>query len=282
MALNRACLGKAYPSVTSEVSGAAIEQYARACNDDNPRYFNETDGIVAPPMFAVTATWIALISALTDPALRADLLRLLHRAQDMAFFRPIRPGDVINSTARIVAIETIAGGETIALELDARDDRDKAVSKAVFTAFIRGRRDSAQAMESKSEPIDERGEPCLAVTQTIDRDQTFRYAEASGDRNPIHVDDNVAKMAGLPGIIVHGLCTMALTAKVIVDGLCEHDPLRLRRLAVRFSRPVFPGDQITTSVWPSAGNGRRVFTYETRNPAGFAVLRDGIAEISPP
>ena len=46
----------------------------------------------------------------------------------------------------------------------------------------------------------------LRVSQDIDPDQTFRYAEASGNRNPIHVDENVAKMAGPPGIVVHGLC----------------------------------------------------------------------------
>ncbi|MGH7915899.1 MAG: MaoC/PaaZ C-terminal domain-containing protein [Candidatus Binataceae bacterium] len=282
MALNRACIGKAYPSVTAEVTRAAIENYARACNDDNPRYFDQTAGIIAPPLFAVTVTWIALIGALTDPVLRADLLRLLHRAQDMEFFRPIRPGDVINSNARIVAIETVAGGETIALELDAKDDRGEAVSKAVFAAFIRGRRDNDRAMEGKkAESIEQRGEPWLTVSQKIDRDQTFRYAEASGDRNPIHVDDKVAKMAGLPGVIVHGLCTMAFTSKVMIDTLCDGDPLRLRRLAVRFSRPVFPGDQISTRVWPSSAEEHRVFTYETCTPEGLIVIRDGVAEISP-
>jgi acyl dehydratase len=119
----------------------------------------------------------------------------------------------------------------------------------------------------------------LVVAQTIDRDQTTRYAEASGDRNPIHVDKNVARMAGLPGIIVHGLCTMALTAKVLVDHLYNGEPTRLKRLAVRFSRPLFPGDTITTRVWSEANrNGRRVDAYETYNAEGLAVIRHGIAE----
>ncbi|HTY54432.1 MAG TPA: MaoC/PaaZ C-terminal domain-containing protein, partial [Candidatus Binataceae bacterium] len=112
-------------------------------------------------------------------------------------------------------------------------------------------------------------------------DQTFRYAEASGDLNPIHVDENVARMAGLPGIIVHGLCTMAFTSKVIIDNLCGGDPARLKRLRVRFARPVFPGQTITTKVWQDgATDGRRVYAYETYNPEGRAVIRDGVAEVA--
>jgi acyl dehydratase len=122
----------------------------------------------------------------------------------------------------------------------------------------------------------------LTVEQTIDRDQTFRYAEASGDRNPIHVDENVAKMAGLPGIVVHGLCTMAFASKVMIDGLCGGDPVRLKRLRVQFSRPVFPGQSITTRVWAGGERaGRRAYAFETYNPEGMAVIRGGIAEIAP-
>jgi acyl dehydratase len=108
-------------------------------------------------------------------------------------------------------------------------------------------------------------------------------------------------MAGLPGIIVHGLCTMAFTAKVIVDHLCAGDPTRLKRLAVRFSRPVFPGDTITTKVWPAldpaelrdaaavcdpirsaaVSDSLRTYAYETCNAEGLVVIRDGLAGISP-
>src|SRR5271167_2775647 len=98
MPLNRACLGKPYPPAVTEVTREALQNYARACNDDHPRYFDPAvpGGIVAPPMFAVVATWIPVISAMTDPELRADLLRLLHTGQEMEFLAPIRPGDQIS------------------------------------------------------------------------------------------------------------------------------------------------------------------------------------------
>jgi acyl dehydratase len=292
MPLNQACLGKIYPPITTEVTLDALQNYARACNDDHPRYFDAgvPGGIVAPPMFAVVVTWLSVITVMTDPELRADLLRLLHVAQDIEFLAPIRAGDSITSTGKVASIETHQSGETMALELVARNARGEAVTRIVFTVFIRGRRSAASAAESKADEAipqdsDDRGgrsAPLVTVAQTIDPDQTVRYAAASGDHNPIHIDANIAKMAGLPGIIVHGLCTMAFTARVIVDGLCAGDPARLKRLVVRFSRPVRPGDTITTRVWPAgARDGRRIFTYETATPDGFAVIRSGVAEVSP-
>jgi acyl dehydratase len=283
MPLNRACLGKSYPPAVTVVTREAIQNYAQACNDDNPHYFDSSlaGGIIAPPMFAVVVTWIPVISAMTDPELRADLLRLLHTGQEMEFLAPIRSGDRISATARIEVIESAPGGESLALELGASNQRGEAVNRTRFTVLIRGRRAPEPRSASSSETL-QRGTPLAVVTQTIDRDQTFRYAEASGDRNPIHVDENVAKMAGLPGIIVHGLCTMAFVCRAVIDQLCAGDPLSLKRLAVNFSRPVFPGDSIITSIWPADDiNGRHISSFGTVNSEGLAVIRNGIAEVSP-
>ena len=148
----------------------------------------------------------------------------------------------------------------------------------LFNAFIRGGgRGGADA--KIVEP--QRGEPLVTVAQQVDKDQTYRYKEASGDFNPIHVDENFAKMAGLPGIIVHGLCTMAFTSKVIIDKVCGGDPTKLKRLRVRFSRPVLPGQIITTKVWlDGERDSRKIYAFETYNPEGRAVIRGGLAEIA--
>jgi acyl dehydratase len=286
MPLNKALLGKRYPASTTEVTLDALQKYARAYNDDNPHYFDPAapGGIVAPPMFAVVVTWIPVIAAITDPELHADLLRLLHSAQEMEFLAPIRPGDVITADARIASIEKSSGGETMTLWLEASNQKGTPVNHTAFTVFIRGRREpggsGADSPRSSGGEAD-RGELLMSVAQTIDPDQTFRYAEASGDRNPIHIDDNVAKMAGLSGIVVHGLCTMAFTSKVMIDHLCGGDPIRLKRLEAHFSRPVRPGETITTHIWRTGErNGYAAYGYETRNVQGAAVIRGGIAEVS--
>ena len=84
-------------------------------------------------------------------------------------------------------------------------------------------------------------------------------------------------MAGLPGIINHGMCTMAIAVKGAVDGLAGGDPTRVKRVAVRFSKPVFPGEEITTRFWEEGSAGdSKTYGFETYNPDGAAVIKNGI------
>ncbi|HUY17848.1 MAG TPA: MaoC/PaaZ C-terminal domain-containing protein [Candidatus Binataceae bacterium] len=284
MALNKSCIGREYPAVETRVTREAIRDYALACNDDNPRYLDPAiaGGIVAPPLFGVTVTWESLLRASGDPEVGVDVMRLLHGEQDMEFAGPIRPDDLITSRSRIALIETRATGEALDIELTAHNQHRDPVLRAITGIFIRGaRRERSAPVAGAAEPTRPAGEPLLVTSQTIDRDQTVRYAQASGDRNPIHVDENVARMVGLPGIVVHGLCTMAFVARVMVDGLCDRDPARLKLLRVRFARPVFPGQTINTLVWSDGEHaGRPRYAFETYNPDGQAVIRGGIAEIA--
>ena len=280
MPLNKELVGKEYPPTTAEATLDAMQNYARAYNDDNPAFFESprAGGIVAPPMFAVVAMWPAILGVVGDPDLKVDVVRLLHGEQDMEFARPIRPGDKITAIARVASIETKASGETLVIEINATNQAGVQVNRTLFNAFIRG---GGRGGSDPRVAEPQRGEPMVSVAQQVDRDQTYRYKDASGDFNPIHVDENFAKMAGLPGIIVHGLCTMAFSSKVIIDKLCGGDPLKLKRLRVRFTRPVLPGQVITTKVWPDGeGDRRKIFAFETLNPEGRAVIRGGLAEVA--
>ena len=282
MALNRTCIGKRYPAAETAVSREAMEQYARAYDDDNPFYFDDrkAGAIIAPPMFGVVPIWKSILQVVADPEVGADILRLVHSEHDVDFLSPIRPGDVITSAAKILSIESRPTGETMAIEIPASNQGGELVQKTLFTVFIRARGRGRSEIEAR-EQEPERGQPIAVVSNQIAQDQTVRYAQASGDFNPIHLDAKVAAMAGLPGIVVHGLCTMAFCSKVIVGSACEGDPRRLGRLRVRFVRPVLPGQNITTTVWASGeGGGRRRYDFETVNPERRPIIGGGLAEVT--
>lgn len=97
--------------------------------------------------------------------------------------------------------------------------------------------------------------PPLELSYPVDQNQTFRYAEASGDHSIYHLDDAAARAAGFPGIIVHGLCTMAFIGRAAIEAVTAAEPSRLRRFAVRFSRPLFPGERLTTRIWADGEGG---------------------------
>jgi acyl dehydratase len=89
------------------------------------------------------------------------------------------------------------------------------------------------------------------LTVTLRREDLVRYAGASGDFNPIHWSDRMAAALGLPGVIAHGMLTMATAARVVTDWL--DDPADLVEYGVRFTKPVVvPDDDKGATVTFSA------------------------------
>ena len=275
MGLNTALIGKEYDAKTYEVTADAIEKYARATNDHNDRYF-AGDESVASPIFPIVPAFQFLAEAGMDPELQADLLRLVHGEEEHILLKPIKPGDTLTVKPVIESIEQKETGETFTVKVDVTNQDGEDVATLRATSFIRG---SGSGSGKKKAASGE--EPARDIvyeeTTKVDEDQTFRYAEASGDNNPIHVDANIAKMAGLPGIINHGMCTLAIATKGAVDGLAGGDPTKITRVAARFSKPVFPGQELTTKFW-AEGDG--TYGFETYNPDGAAVIKNGAVEIA--
>lgn len=274
MGLNAGLAGKRFEPSTYEVTHAAIEAYARATNDFNPGYFG--DDPVASPVFPIVPVMPAFMAAAADPDLGADLLRLVHGAQEHVLHRPLRPGDVVAVASVLESVDTGDGNESFTVAASVTDERGPAaLVRGTMVIRQQGRSRARPAAPKAPEPADR---PVVhEETSVIDDDQTFRYADASGDRNPIHLDDEVARAAGLPGIVNHGMCTMAMAVKAAVDGLAGGDPARIARVAARFRRPVFPGQEITTRLWRGGGGA---FEFETYGPSGRPVITGGVVELA--
>jgi len=106
---------------------------------------------------------------------------------------------------------------------------------------------------------------------TFTEEQIAAYAEASGDRNPIHLDDDFARSVGLPGVIAHGMLQMGLLARV------AGEPRRLRRLSCRFAGMVRPGDTIAFRGEEREGR----VELSASNQDGEPVLTKATAELRP-
>lgn len=276
MGLNADLVGKDYGTKTFEVTADAIEKYARATNDLNERYLG--DDVVATPIFPVVPAFDSFMAAGMDPELQADVLRLVHGSEEHVLLVPIRPGDTLTVNTVLESVDRKETGETFTLKATETNQDGDLVAEVRGTMFIRGTGSSQKPAPS--------GEAQREITYEeatkVDEDQTYRYAEASGDHNPIHLDPDVARMAGLPGIINHGMCTMAIATKGAVDGLAGGDPTRIRSVAVRFSKPVLPGQELTTRFWKeSESGGATIYGFETYNPDGAAVIKNGVVEIAP-
>jgi acyl dehydratase len=106
-----------------------------------------------------------------------------------------------------------------------------------------------------------------ARTFVVTRADLVRYAGASLDFNPIHWSDRVATNVGLPGVIAHGMYTMALVGRALVGW--AGDPAAVRELSVRFTRPVVVPDDDEGVVLELAGTVKSV---ETEGEARIATV----------
>ncbi|GAA2804002.1 MaoC/PaaZ C-terminal domain-containing protein [Saccharopolyspora taberi] len=274
-------LGRWTEEETFEVTARHLGEYAAATNDPIPRH---RAGEIAPPVFGIVPVFGALVPAALSVAPPELLGRLVHGKHDFRFHRPILPGDRLVSRAKPVGFTAKPAGTTVAVRTETRREDGEPVNEQWMTAFFR-KVDAGRSVGHPAPPhrFDEslRAKPPAAeVTAHIDGDQTFRYAPASGDPMPIHLDEEMARMAGLPGIIVHGMCTMAFTSWALLTEFAGGDTRRLRRLAVRFAKPVLPGQDITVRMWRGAVSPQgTTYSYET-TAAGEAVIKDGLAVIA--
>jgi acyl dehydratase len=125
------------------------------------------------------------------------------------------------------------------------------------------------------------GESLPELKVTPDAGLTKRYADASGDPNPIHTDPDFAKSAGLPGVILHGLWTMAQVARGSA-GLAGGDPRALKRLSVQFRGMGFPEQEVTVSGTVKEVNGDRVVVDTVAEQGGNQIIRNAEAELELP
>ncbi len=280
MALPLEKLGTRYDPRAATIDAERARAYAAATNDANPAYLS---GLYAPPVFAVVPTWDAMMVALHDVVPAVDQAAMLHAEQDMHFFQPLVPGRELSTFAEAYSLRSGRMGTRFTMRVISSDEAGDPVVEQFATMLIRGvepGEDGGPLPPSHTFPAEAKSARVAEVVGKVDPDQARRYAEASGDRNPIHVDDAAAKAVGLPGVILHGMCTMALCGRAVVDELAGGDPARLRRLAVRFYRPVFPGNDLVTTVYEVGTEGRRrILAFEAAS-AGKVVVRDGRAEVS--
>jgi acyl dehydratase len=122
------------------------------------------------------------------------------------------------------------------------------------------------------------GEQIEELRVTPDRYLPHRYAGASGDFNPIHIDEEFAKMVGLPRTILHGLYGMGLTAKANA-ALADGDPRALKRLKVQFRGMGFPEQEIVVSGTVKSVDGDRVVVDTVAKQGDTELIKNAEAEL---
>ena len=247
MPVSTEAVGKEYPPTTYEVGLEKIREYANAVGEAEPVHHDREAAkaagfrdVVAPPMFAVVYSSPALGPAILDPEVGINFAAMVHGGQEFDWGEPVCAGDEI----------TTAGNRA----RDLREGRQGLLRLRVGLDQPGRRRGRPRHLDEhrpgrlrRAEVADlNEGDAIPELRVTPDKYLPHRYAGASGDFNPIHIDNEFAQMVGLPRNILHGLYSMAQVARAQTEA-AGGDPRALRRLRVQFRGMGVPEQEIVVT-----------------------------------
>ncbi len=174
---------------------------------------------------------------------------ILHGEQSITLHRELPPRAKLTLQGELVALWDKGAAAVVEIETTASDDQGP-----LFTAkagiFARGSGgfggERGPSAKEKNNPPEK--EPDHVISEDVRIEQAAIY-RLSGDRNPLHIDPEFAKMGGFETPILHGLCTYGFVGRAILRALCGNDPAKLKHFEARFADVVYPGDAITTKLW---------------------------------
>jgi acyl dehydratase len=222
--------------------------------DEQQLRFVYEEGLKALPTMAVVLANAGQWSKNPETGINWKLL--LHGEQGLVLHKPLpAAGTVVGRTVIEEIIDK--GKDKGALIYSRRDITDKETGALLAslssTSFLRGD-GGFGGPTGPTKPVHqlpERAPDLVCDIATLP--QAALIYRLSGDYNPLHADPEIAKAAGFPRPILHGLCTFGVAGHALLRTLCGYDPARLRRMQVRFSAPVFPGETVRTEIWREGG-----------------------------
>lgn len=181
-----------------------------------------------------------------------DMALVLHGEQRLTLHRPLPPQASLTSDARVVEVLDKGPGkgalvytETV-IRLEGEGDPLATLGQTIF-ARGDGGFGGPSGPTPEVHPIPDR-EPDFQHRFVTSKDQALVY-RLNGDRNPLHADPDLARRAGFPAPILHGLCSYAIACRAVLVSACDYDAQSIASFDVRFTSPVFPGETITTDIW---------------------------------
>jgi acyl dehydratase len=278
----RVKIGERYGPFEGRIDADAALAYARATNDPNPVY---EQGRAVPPLYTVSLIFRAFQWAQADsvePGAITDVHGGVHGEHDVYVHHPLSPGADLTWEVIPYCAQPTPAGVLVAQRAVISDADGPAVEHFWTSLHLGGKiaEPLGVPLADHTFPDAARGNPLGSHTFEVARDQAFRYAGASTDHGAMHIDDEAARQVGFPSKFMQGLCTFAMCSGAVVKLAADGDPELVRRLACRFSSPVFPGNELTVDVYDAgrSEDGSHVYVFEATS-AGAKVIKHGRAEL---
>jgi acyl dehydratase len=237
------------------------------------------DQHVLPTFAAIIGQSVLKLGVLGD----VNFAQMVHGDQRVWLSRPLPTSGEVSVVTTIDGIYDKGSGALVVLLTNAEDvhtgERLVTTRMGLFLrgaggfGGLRGHEDDEEGALAAS-PVPART-PDHEVVYETRPDQALLY-RLSGDRNPLHSDPTFAARAGFDRPILHGLCTYGFTGRALLHEVCSSDVAEFTSMRARFSRPTYPGDSLTISMWDTSSELAGSVRFQTRSQREDLVMDSGL------
>ena len=240
------------------------------------RYVYEKDLRTFPTMSVILGYpgfWVS------DPRSTVDWVKVVHGEQRLTLHAPLPVAGIVTGRTRNTHVidKGADKGAIVITERTLHDEDGACLATLRQSTFCRGDGGFGQGdVGPEALPAAPDGDPELRCELSIPPSAALLY-RLNADRNPLHADPEIARQAGYPRPILHGLCSYGVAAHAIVKTFCRYDASRLTSLNARFSAPVYPGETLQCDMW-RLPDGQIRFIARAKE-RGVVVMSHGTATV---
>ncbi|KAK9687304.1 SCP-2 sterol transfer family [Popillia japonica] len=240
---------------------------ASLANESDIRFLYENDENFSPlPTYfvcpALTAMYMSKKSAASAiPGKEVSLEKILHGEQYLEILGDMKPSGRLTTKLEVAEVLDKGTGALIVTNIDSYDEAGNLVVRNQFASFaigagnFGGPRTGTKLVSCMPKPA---GNPDMVLSYKTTLDQAALY-RLSGDFNPLHIDPNLAALGGFEKPILHGLCSLGISVRLILTAYADSDVSLFKAVKARFAKPVLPGQTLKVNMWR---NGNRII-FET-------------------
>jgi len=197
-------------------------------------------------------------------------MTLLHGEESLTIHKPLRAEGEYVVAEKVVDLQDKGKGFVLIFDAEIREKDTKELQSICRSSlYVRAKGGFGHKGSIKTKfPLTPKREPDYVGEEKTDKNQAFIY-RLSNDMNPLHVDPDMAAMGGFEVPILHGLCFYGMTVRSVQERFFKEDPSLMKKITVRFTSFVFPGETLVVQAWKE--KDQIVFVTKTKE-RGKAVL----------
>lgn len=278
MALNMDALGKPIGPITRRYDWKDVVLYALGVGagfEDLDYTYEKNLKVIPTFSIAMIFDFLGQVAAASN----INLAGVLHGEQELIFHRPIpTAGSFVTKGTVSHYYDKGPKGALVIGESETCDADGRRLFTNIITVFARLDGNFGGQDAPKKEVVFPQREPDIVVPASPSPNQPLLY-RLSGDVFPLHADPEFARMVGYEKPIMHGLCTYGYACRALMAHFVPGEPEKIRRLACRFSRTLYPGEPIKTLIWKLEDG--KVLWRVVNAATGEFVIDNGIFEYGP-